>query len=166
MEYSGFKNLTTIYNSQQITLSEKIILIVLFIIHWIIIITMASYLVWGKKQYDWIFGFYFLFLFVTWYIVYGECLISYYEKRMIFDKKVLTFDEKYMKNPSISFYCKNNLFTILLFTLINIIYVITGYIILQRHHIPRLYITILIILGIYSILNHRGKEIIDLYNSN
>ena len=110
-----YSNILLIYYSNKIDYEEKLILLIIFVLHWIPMLFIGSYYFLPGEKCDYFVILYLIFFIVTWFFIYGDCMFSYYEKEILFGKGVFDFDVKYLTNPSMALYMKINLFTILLF---------------------------------------------------
>ena len=111
-------NLLLIYYSDKIDEIDKLIICILFFLHWTPMTFIGSYYFLRGTKCHWFIIIYLCFFIVTWFIIYKDCMFSYYEKEILFGKGVFDFDVKYMANPSIALYMKINIFTILLFCIV------------------------------------------------
>ena len=156
---SSLENIKKIYNSKLITLQNKIILVIGFILHWIFIIGIATYFIWGKPEYD-IYLFYTLiFLFITWNFVWKDCIASYYEKKII--KNVL--DLTRLRNPSINLYNYTNNVTILIDILICVLPTFNFAFVMIRNNFPNIIIFFYIIFSVMNNLFQRYTDLTETY---
>jgi len=159
-EQTCVANLLYIYNTPTISLLEKIILLLLFIIHWIILVFVSTYIYWCNKSYDWIILLFIIFLIITWGFTHNDCVISYHEKQILLKDNHIDINK--MINPSLNFYSKDTIYTILLFTFLSglCIYTITK--VLLRNSFPEWPVYGFGIISIFYLLQHRYNSIIQL----
>jgi hypothetical protein len=142
-----------------VSFKNKFILICLFIIHWIFVITICSYNLWGNKNTDFIIFGSLLFLIITWFFYFSQCVITYYEFKILKDSN-LTFDEMY--NPSMNLYCNNNSITILISTIIGILFIYTFQKTLLRYNFSKYFVLIFVLVSIFYWMYYRMNEINNL----
>ena len=159
-EQTCVANLLYIYNTPTISLLEKIILLLLFIIHWLILLFVSTYIYWCNKSYDWIILCFIIFLIITWGFTHNDCIISYHEKQILLKDNHIDINK--MANPSLIFYSKDTIYTILLFTFLSglCIYTITK--VLLRNSFPKWPVYVFSIISILYLLKYRYDSIIQL----
>jgi hypothetical protein len=155
-----FNNINFILNTDEISYNNKMILIFLFILHWVIVIAASTYFIWGNPNLDKCVFLVIFFLFITWVVVYNDCIISYYEKQIV--KNILNVDK--IRNPSITLYNYTNFKSITIEIIVQILLIFNYSFIFIRYGIPKIFILIFIILANIGHLYIRYQEIIDRYN--
>ena len=159
-----YSNVLLIYYSKKIDYEEKLILITIFILHWIPMLFIGSYYFLRGTKCDYFVILYLIFFIVTWFFIYKDCMFSYYEKEILFGKGVFDFDVKYMANPSMALYMKVNLFTILLFCFVIFFTLYAFYKALDNLCLPKIILIPAISIFYIFILYYRWQEYLLLNN--
>lgn len=155
---STIENVNKIKNSKIISKRNKINLILLFIVHWIFLGGIATYIIWRQPKYDKYILFCIVFLIITWKI-YDNCLVSYYEQEII--KDVLNINK--IRNPSLNFYCNNNNITVFIEIIVSFIMNFNfAYIMLSNNFYP-IFVLIFLIWSLYVTLYHRHIDLLKNY---
>jgi len=157
-------NVLLIYYSDKIDVIDKLIICTLFFLHWIPMIFISSYYFLRGTKSHWFIITYLCFFIVTWFIIYKDCMFSYYEKEILFGKGVFDFDVKYMANPSMALYMKINIFTILLFCVIIAFTLYTFYQALIGIGLPNIIVSPLIAIFYIFMLYYRWQEYLLINN--
>jgi hypothetical protein len=134
----------------------SIILLLLFLIHWAFVLIAITYIWWGRPQYDKIYLFALLLLIIHWLIL-GDCIISKIEKTIMHSQSELL--EKPFLNPSIQFYQGSSMFTLVISSLLPIMYIINMCYVLNRLKVN----IVFIILAAFAFLAYSARFRIQEY---
>lgn len=108
---------------------------VLFLIHWAITLFAAFYVFFRKnKKYDW---FYFTLVggvMISWLFFKQECIISYFEKKMLDPNYVMGSDIQ--RHPSLTFYIESRLFQTAIMTMLGVLLIYNAAIMGYIYHLP------------------------------
>lgn len=134
---------------------KYILLSILFLLHWFVILLTSTYIWWGKPEYDKYFLFVCLLIFFHWF-AFGECIISKYEKKLIYDEE--TIARKPFLNPSSQFYQESGIFTIFVSILIAVMVVANLAFVMKRMKFNIIIILIIVIVDLSYNMYFRYKE--------
>lgn len=141
----------------QISISDKIKLGILFIIHWIIVIVFSTYILWSKPNWDCYFISAIVILVIHWLIL-NDCIITKLERDIL-----LQYTEIDHGHPSLQFFTGLNIYTFLLLLIINICYCVNIFIVFNRNFSFIISLLLTIIFAIY-LSYYRYLDIITLIN--
>lgn len=153
-----YRHVSLIYYSDKIDIIDKYIVVILFFLHWIPMIFISSYYFLRGTKCHWFILVYLCFFIVTWFLIYKDCIFSYYEKEILFGKGVFDFDAKYMANPSMALYMKINIFTILLFCTVIVFTLYAFYRALVGVGLPSIFVAPVIGIFFMFIMYYRWQE--------
>jgi hypoxanthine phosphoribosyltransferase len=133
---------------------EILILIFLFIVHWIVTLFVCLYVYFRKKKYDIIYLIVIVILILHWFINNNDCVISNIEKNIIYGNK-----KPVNSNPSLNFYSDNFYFKIIILICIVTLFMYNISYMLHLYKFPLLLLIPLIISGILYFSYFRACEI-------
>lgn len=126
--------MTTIINYEKnpLTTTAKVALAALFVLHWIIILVLATYALWAPRKYDKFYMIFFCAMIVVWFWL-KSCPISRIERRILYkhSDRMPTYI-----NPSIQFYQPSGFLSLGLMSIISIVYVANVFAVLRRMESP------------------------------
>lgn len=130
-------------SKQNLTSKDKLILALLFVIHWIVTIIANTYIFWRKSsRYDVVYFAIVICTIIGW-ILFKECIISLKEKRILYHNYTTGEDVTY--HPSLFFYSKNVYIQNILFALITIFYTYNVVQMARIYNVPKWIIAAVVI---------------------
>lgn len=123
---------------------RELILAYLFAVHWAYVIAVITYFWWGSPKQDRVFLLIMGIMILHWLLI-DDCFISKIEKALIGKE-----GDRYL-SPSMQFYTGNNIYTLVLSIVVNVLYVITMIVILLRQKFPKVIVWIVAALFIFYI---------------
>lgn len=155
---SAIENIEKIKKTKLISKQNKIILVLIFIAHWLFMGGIATYFIWGQPKYDIYLICCLPFLIITWKL-FGDCSASYYEKKII--KDIINID--YIRNPSLNLFCYNNNITIIIEIVVSFLMNFNFGYIMIRNNMPTTIVFIYLIWATYSNIYHRREDLLKIY---
>ncbi len=109
-------------------------LILLFVMHWAVAAFTMFYVFFRKsKQYDWIYGVIVTGIVIHWFFG-GECIISYYEKRLL--EEDYWYGKDPTVHPSLSLYTNSSVVRYLLGLPVYVLSLYNIYYLMRAHQLP------------------------------
>jgi len=158
---SSITNINILIKSNKISTINKFILLFGTITHWLFMGGISTYFVWGNVKYDKYILYSLIFIILQWFVIYQDCVASYYEKIIIKDEPEIDIDN--MRNPSFDLFCYNNHATIVIEIIVAFLMIFNFALIMLRNNIPKIIVLIYIILSIFLNLFYRYYDLIKIY---
>jgi len=156
---SSITNINIIMKTNKITNLNKIFLIIISLAHWVAMGGVATYFIWGNIKYDKYVLYSFICLIISW-ILYYDCVASYYEKIIIKD----VIDIENMRNPSFDLFCYNNNITILIEIITFVLMIFNFAYVMLRNDIPKMIVFLYITSFTFLNLIFRYSDLLKIYN--